>query len=153
MENQPDKTIRHGFSIGTLLLLMTIVAIFLAAARTVVVNADRAAADALGSAGTTPTPSGVASAIAGQQEHQEEAAMRGVAGAVIGLLVGVGIGATRPRPVLGALLGILVGVPTGGVAGGILTQPENAPLALIGPAILLLMGGLIYHLSAHRGDG
>ena len=76
-----------------------------------------------------------------------------MAGCMIGLLVGIGIGATRPRPVLGVLLGILVGGFVGGVAGGVLTQPENLPVAAIGSAVLLLLGGVVYLFSSRRADG
>jgi hypothetical protein len=54
---------------------------------------------------------------------------------------------------LGVLLGILVGWFVGGVAGGFLTQPESLPVAAIGSAVLLLLGGVVYLFSSRRAGG
>ncbi len=152
MGNPPNNAPRHGFSVGTLLLLTAVVAIGLAGVRTVVVDSDRIALDAVGRSGTTPTPSGVASIIAQRAQRQEEGRLRAMGGCMIGLLVGIGVGATRPRPVLGVLLGIIVGWFVGGVAGGFLAQPESLPLAAIGSAVLLLLGGVVYLFSSRRAE-
>jgi hypothetical protein len=139
--------------VGTLLLLTAVVAIGLGGVRTLVVESDRIALDAVGQSGTTPAPSSVASAIAGWQQRREEAGLRALGGAMVGLLVGIGIGVTRPRPVLATLLGSLVGWFVGGVAAGFLSQPENLPVVGIGSALLLLMGGVFYVLSSRRAGG
>ena len=59
---------------------------------------------------------------------------------MIGLLVGIGIGASRPRPVAGVLLGIFVGGGVGAFAGAVLAEPRNLPVAAIGSALLVLLG-------------
>ena len=74
--------------------------------------------------------------------------LRGIAGGMIGLLVGIGIGATRSRPVTGVLLGIFVGGGVGAFAGAILAEPRNLPVALVGSALLVLLGLVVRALSS-----
>jgi hypothetical protein len=130
MTNPKTTPPLHGFSVATLLLLTAVVAIGAAAARTIFVASEQ-----------TIEEGGYWSS------EVQEAGLRAVAGGMIGLLVGIGIGATRPRPVAGVVLGILVGGCVGAFAGGVLADSRNLPVAAIGSALLLLVGIVVRVLS------
>jgi len=63
-------------------------------------------------------------------------------------LVGIAIGATRSRPFVGVPLGIFVGGVVGALAGAVLAEPRNLPVALIGSALLVLLGVAVRVLSS-----
>jgi hypothetical protein len=62
--------------------------------------------------------------------------------------VGIGIGASRPRPVAGVVLGIFAGGFVGAFAGAVLAEPKNLPVAAIGSALLVLLGVVVRTFSA-----
>ncbi len=127
MENPTKHAPLHGFSVGTLLLLTAVVAIGAAAVRTIIV---------------TPRVeiSSNRASIAAIHIDQGETALRGVAGCLIGLLVGIRLGAMRPRPLVGVLFGVFIGGIIGALAGGVLADPRNLSLAVSGSALLILFG-------------
>ena len=115
------KPKRNGFSLASILLLTAVVAIFLAAVRTAMVDEG------------PPDPA---------------ADMRGAGGGIVGLFVGIGIGVTRTRRVLGIGLGILVGWFVGGAAGMLLSQAKTLPLVFIGSAVLIALGVVVRRFSS-----
>lgn len=149
MTDTSNNQLRHGFSVGTLLLLTAVVAIGMAGVRTLVMSANETVIEESRPAVSSTQATSTLDVCWAQQK--EEATMRGAAGIMIGLLVGFGIGITRPRRLLGVLLSVGVGAVVGGVAGGVLTQRENLSVVLIGSAVLFTFGGVIYTLSS-RGE-
>ena len=69
-------------------------------------------------------------------------------GAVIGLVVGVTIALRRRRWLIGLLLALFLGVPVGGAAAVLLAEPRNMPLALVGSALLVLLGVVVRKFSS-----
>lgn len=127
-ENRPQ----HGFSVATLLLLTAVVAIGLAAARTVGLQVEK-----LDDRGW----------LSPFEQRLDELAWRGAAGALVGMFVGIGVGATRPRPILGVLLAVPIGVLAGALTGAVITDPENVLLVAIGSALLILLGVVVRRFS------
>jgi hypothetical protein len=113
----------HGFSVGTILLLTVVVAVGAAGVRTAM---------------TTPA-SDMPVALA---------PLRGIAGAMIGALVGICLGATGRRPVIGVVLGFLAGDVVGAFAGVVLAEPKNLPVAAVGSALLVLLGVVVRVFSS-----
>ena len=148
MQNPKNNPPLHGFSVATLLLLTVVVAIGAAGVRTLVVTSNVV----IDGSGGVLHSSTVAQSIQNAANVRGEAVMRGIAGAMIGLLVGIGIGATRPRPVAGVLLGIFVGGGVGAFAGAVLAEPKNLPVAAIGAALLLLLG-IVVRVFSSRPHG
>jgi len=114
---------QRGFSVATILLLTAVVAIFLAALRTVAVEP---------------------SAIPGEQ-----LGLRAISGILIGTFVGLGMGLTRPRRRWGIPLGLLTGWFVGG-AGSLFADPRNLPLAAIGSLLLIVLGVVVRVGSSSR---
>ena len=141
MEHSTNDPYRHGFSVATLLLLVAVAAIALAAARTTSRQVDQL--------DRTRLPSGYwAPAQPSPFEKQVESlAWRGFAGAIAGLFTGIVVGATRPRPLLGVLLAVPVGVLSGALAASFFTEPENVLLVVVGSVLLILLGVVVRALS------
>jgi hypothetical protein len=139
MEN-PDNTPLHGFSIATLMLLTVVVAVGAAAARTLVIASNVTAAEVGASVARAPSLAVVT---------RTEAGLRGAAGAMIGLLVGIYLGLRRRRPMVGVPLGVVVGGLVGAFAGVVFTEPKNLLVAAIGSALLILLGIIVRGLSRH----
>jgi hypothetical protein len=138
MENPNDDAPLHGFSIATLMLLTVVVAIGAAAARTLVIASNMTAAE-VGASLMRATQLAVVS--------PSEAFLRGTAGAIIGLLVGIYLGLHRRRPIVGVPLGAIVGGFVGGFAGIVFTEPRNLLVAAIGAVLLVLLGIIVRGLS------
>jgi hypothetical protein len=138
-----DNAPLHGFSIATLLLLTVVVAIGAAAMRTLVITSDLAD-EQLQKGLQSVSP---ARAVQLAVQARNEGVLRGIAGGIIGLLVGIYLGATRRRPILGVLLGIVVGGFTGAFAGAVFTEPKNLLVAVVGSALLILLGVVVRGLS------
>jgi hypothetical protein len=127
MRRLPTETHRSSYSLATMLLATAVVSIALAAGR----NA----------------------ALLGRENllKSEQFMFYGIGGAAVGILVGIGIGATRPKPVLGVLLGIFGGIAMGGSFGALFSLPNNFPVAAIGAGILLLFG-IVVRAFSRRSD-
>jgi hypothetical protein len=144
MENIPNDTPRHGFSIAAVLLLTAVVAIGMAAAQSVRLELDRL--------DHTDPPHNYWSSYrqySPYQSHIDDLNMRAFAGGLIGFFVGLGIGATRPRPVAGALFGLLIGGNVGAFAGSILTEPTNLLVVVIGSVLLIALAAVVRAFSHH----
>ena len=113
---------RSTFSLASILLFTAVIAIFLAAARTVYDHCT-------------------------QPELKQLDFLCGC-DAAIGLIVGVWFGAMQPRPIRGVLVGIPLGFYAGGGAGNLFGAPQNLPLVAIGSAVLVLLGLLVRRYSA-----
>jgi hypothetical protein len=146
MDNDADKSVRHGFSIAAVLLLTAVVAIALASVQTMVMELDK-----LEQTGQTQYYNRGYQTRSPYQESLDELGMRSFGGAIIGLFVGVVVGVGRPRPFFGVLFGIPFGAITGGVSGGVLIAPCNLPLVAIGSAVLILLGLMVRKFS-HRPE-
>ena len=117
--SEPDPS--HTFSLATMLLLTTVVAIFMAAARVF---------------------------ITGQQTIKaDEAAWRAIVGAGIGLFVGATIAFRRRRWGFGLALAVLIGPLVGGAAAVLMAEPRNLSVVLVGSAVLVLFGLVVRKLS------
>jgi hypothetical protein len=141
MENPTNNAPQHGFSVATLLLLTAVVAIGLAASQTIWQQVDKLDRTAPPRYYWGPRQSSPF------EERMEELAWRGVAGAVVGLFVGIAVGATRPRPILGVLLALPVGMCWGGLVGAALTEPESVLVVAVGSTLLILFAVVIRALS------
>ncbi len=133
----PEPARGRTFSLATILLLTTVVAVFSAAGRGFAIRPrpKPAAARANAYAYTygrflQPDP-----------EEIEEA--RVVVGAAIGLIVGVTVALRRRRWLLGLLLAVLVAAPVGGAAAVLLAEPGTFPVVLAGSAVLLALGAAV----------
>ncbi len=133
----------HGrgctFSLATILLLTTVVAIFLAAARGYHVR---------------PKPKPEASTnvfpydgYLSQPSPEEAAARRAVTGAVIGLIAGIIVALRRRCWPAGLVLALFLGPGLGAAAAVPLAEPRNFPVAVAGAAVLLALGIAVRGLS------
>ncbi len=136
---EPD----HGrtFSLATILLLTTVVAIFMAAARGYEVRPrpePPRSSNLFGYSYSRPQPS-----------LDELEGNRAGMGALLGLIVGVVIALRRRRWALGLLLAVIPGLWVGAAAAVPLAEPCNFPVALAGSAVLL---GLAVAVRAFSRD-
>jgi hypothetical protein len=141
MENPTNNAPQHGFSVATLLLLTAVIAIGLAAAQTVwqqVDKLDRTAPPRYYWGPPQPSPF---------EQRVDELAWRGVGGAIVGLFVGIAVGATRPRPILGVLVALPIGIVWGAIVAAALTEPESVLVVAVGSTLLVLFGLAIRALS------
>jgi len=115
---------RHkGSYVAAIMLLMIVVAIFLAAARNLLDN---------------------------PMEDATQKRFLGfwlLSGAVLGILVGIFVGFAQPRPVRGTLLGIFIGILTGMAGAVLFTHPKNLPLVAVGSLVLVLFGVVVRAFS------
>jgi len=107
---------RSYFTIAEIMLVIAVTAIFLSAGRVVVQDRSLTA------------------------DIRLLMILRAASGAIIGAIIGVGIGLSRRRRIAGAIWGFFGGSLIGGLAATIVSLPQNIPLALIGAAVLLLGG-------------
>jgi hypothetical protein len=145
MQNPANPPPQHGFSVATLLLLTAIVAICFAAVETSWMQLDKL--DHTKPRGIYPWSAYGPSEF---EQQVQEIALRAVGGAVIGAIVGIAVGATRPRPFLGLLLAVPIGALVGAAICGVFTTVENIPLALVGSVLLILVGVGIRIFSRRR---
>jgi hypothetical protein len=137
---------RRSFSVGTVLLLTAVVAIGMAGMRVVVETVRNTSSESPESrqygygfyVRSSPSP---------RRTLEEELRWRALGGTMVGLLVGIGVGVMRPRPVLGGILGGLLGMVIGAAVGGAMTCPDSLAVTLIGSLLLFLMGAVICMLS------
>ena len=143
MENSTNNLPRNGFSIATLLLLVAVVAIFLAAAETTWLKVDKLDR-------TRPPTSFWMPAEPSPFERQVEAlAGRAVGGAIIGMFSGLVAGVMQSRRFFGTLLAVPVGAVGGALAAALFTQPENVLLVVVGSVVLVLLGVVVQVFSRH----
>jgi hypothetical protein len=134
---EPD----HGrtFSLATILLLTTVVAIFMAAARGYEVRPkpdQQPSAGLLSPVFRAPQPR-----LDELEDH------RAGMGALLGLIVGVVIALRRRRWALGLLLAVVPGLWVGAAAAVPLAEPCNFPVALAGSAVLLTLAAVVRAFS------
>ena len=115
---------RAGFSLASILLLTAVAAIFLGATRTLVVDQPNVDEDLLG--------------------------LRGAAGVIVGLFVGLAVGLTQPRPFRACLLTAPIGTIAGAGAAVLLALPANLPVVAVGSLVLVVFGLVV---RAWSGSG
>ncbi len=143
MENSTNNLPRNGFSIATLLLLVAVVAVFLAAAETTWLKIDKLDR-------TRPPTYFWTPAEPSPFERQVEAlAGRAVGGAIIGMFSGLIAGVMQARRFFGTLLAVPVGAVGGALAAALFTQPENVLLVVVGSVVLVLLGVVVQVFSRH----
>jgi hypothetical protein len=135
----PEPVGGRTFSLATILLLTTVVAVFSAAGRGFAIRARPKPADAP----TNPYAYGSPR----QPEYEEVEEARVVVGGAIGLIVGVTVALRRRRWLSGLLLAVLVAAPVGGAAAVLLAEPGNFPVVLAGSAVLLALGAAVRMFS------
>lgn len=118
---------RHGYSLATILLFTTVVAIVAAAISTGIKNRQDVNEDAFG--------------------------MVAPVGAVLGVVVGTCIAYGRTRKIRWALLGVVIGYVAGCVAGVLAAMPPAAPAVLLGAVIVIVYSTVVHALSARRASG
>ncbi len=104
---------RRGFSLASILLLMAVIAVFMASVATVFHG--------------------------GGETNQELAAGCALAGLAVGLLVGCVVGYNQG----GTIIGMFVGMISGGAAGALLSAPESLLPITFGSVVLVLFGVVV----------
>jgi hypothetical protein len=110
---------RSYFSIAEVMLVIAVAAIFLSAGRMFWQDLETAG------------------------KIRELLILRGICGAVIGAVVGFGIGIPRRMRHVSGFLGIWGGAFIGVLAATIVSIPQNVTVALIGAAVLLAFGVVV----------
>jgi hypothetical protein len=124
---------RRGFSLASLLLLTAVVAVFLAAICTLRLHQDAEASQPQGYAGPNP--------------YEALAVVAGMGGMLVGLFVGLVIGAGQLRPLWGICLGVFVGMITGTASGVLLAAPGKMLPILVGSLLIVLFGAVVRRYS------
>jgi hypothetical protein len=120
----PPEGGHRGFSLASILLLVTVVSVLLAAGRNASVEEEWSG------------------------QHSAPAA---ACGAVIGLVIGLCIGLSQPRKLLGSTLAIPIGVLAGAGGGWAAAAAANLAVVTIGGVVLVAFALVIRRLSAPPG--
>ena len=107
MENSTNNLPRNGFSIATLLLLVAVAAIFLAAGETTWLKVDKLDRT------SPPTYYWMPAGPSPFEQQMEALAERAVGGAIVGMFIGLVAGMMQSRRFFGTLLTVPVGVVGG----------------------------------------